>query len=184
MTDKKYVFNPKTLLFEEVKNNSYVKYVLGAIAVLLLLSMSSVVKITKVFEKVPVVIHYSEEPCDSANLCKYIQTLNLRFPKIVYQQVMLESNYLSSSLYKTQNNLLGMENATYRPTIGKNLGTRFAYYNNWKESLIDYALWQSYLTKDIKTEEEYYTFLDKVYCPEQLEENKGEKYSTRLKRIQ
>ena len=72
-----------------------------------------------------------------------------------------------------------MEYTKGRPTLGQNIGNRFARYNNWKESLADYCIWQGVMARDIRNESEYYELLDKVYCPDS-----GVLYSTRLKKIQ
>ena len=35
----------------------------------------------------------------------------------------------------------------------------YAYYNNWKESVLDYALYQAAYAKSINTEDDYYKLL-------------------------
>lgn len=177
-----YKYNSKNLSYEEIKSPRYNLY-FGIILFLMITGFSSVVKINNTVEKIPIIIKQQEQICNSTNVKNYIKTLNLKFPNIVYQQVILESNNFKSPVFKSLNNLLGMENSMNRPTIGINTGNRFTMYSNWHNCLIDYAIWQAYMTRDIDTEEDYYYFLDKVYCPSILKENKGELYSTRLKRI-
>jgi hypothetical protein len=179
---KTYRYNEQTLRFEEVK---YTFYKVGGFIILALMFMGfgSVVKINSIVEKIPVIINHNQEKCTPENVKAYIEELNLKYPDVVYQQVMLESNWLRSSLTKTHNNIICMANATLRPTLGHNVGTRFASYNNWKECLVDYAIWQAAYSKGITTKEDYYSLLDNIYCPSELEENKGPLYSTRLKSI-
>jgi beta-lactamase class D len=178
-----YQINPNTLELEivKVKRNYFSLLVLGII--LMLLGFTSGVKVKTVIEKVPVLLQPKEQECTPQNVKDFIIKMNLKFPKIVYQQVMCESAYLQSPTFKEFNNLLGMENAKSRPTVGTDVGVRWAKYDNWKQSITDYALWQASYTTKISSEEDYYTFLDEVYCSYKLKENAGERYSTRLKRI-
>lgn len=179
-----YKLNPKTLELEPAIVKVYSFKVLGLIAVcLLFLGFSSAVKVNTIVERIPVYMEHKEDPCNDETVRAYIKTLNLRFPHIIYQQVIVESQHFQSPIYRDLNNLLGMECTIGRPTLGRNIGQRFAKYNTWKESLADYAIWQSYMTREVRNEEEYYYFLDKVYCPHQLQENCGALYSTRLKQI-
>lgn len=178
-----YKINPETLKLEVVKiKRNYSNFILAGI-VLIILGFSSGVKVNNIVEKIPVILKPKEPECNSENIKAFITKLNLKFPKIVYQQAICESANFQSPAFKQLNNLMGMENAKVRPTVGTDVGTRWAKYDNWKQSLIDYALWQTYMAKDIDTEEDYYYFLDEIYCNHNLKENQGELYSTRLKKI-
>jgi len=57
-----------------------------------------------------------------------------------------------------------MKEAVVRVHTAK--GTQFshAYYDNWIESVYDYAFYQSTYLSTLKTEEEYYFYLDKSYA--------------------
>lgn len=177
-----YRRNPKTLEFEATSRYDF--KIIGLIAVcLLFLGFSSAIKVNTIVERMPVYMEHKEEPCNDETVKAYIKTLNLRFPHIVYQQTILESGHFKSPIFRDLNNLLGMEYTTGRPTLGQNIGQRFARYNSWKESIADYAIWQSYMTREVRNEEEYYYFLDKVYCPKDLEENSKALYSTLLKQV-
>ena len=178
-----YKINPETLKLELVKiKRSYSAYIITAI-ILMLLGFSSGVKVKTIVERIPVIMTTKEQECNQENVKAFIVKLNVKFPKIVYQQVMLESNSLQSPIAKELNNLVCMENARSRPTTGSDIGTRFARYDNWKQSLVDYALWQTYMARDITSEEDYYYLLDNLYCDHRLKENAGPLYSTRLKQI-
>ena len=179
-----YIFNTTTLAYEQVKKRKNFLF-LSTLVVLLVFFVlnNSIVRIKQVVEKIPVIIEQKEERCTPENIKAYLEIINVRYPDIVYKQVMLESNNLKSPLVKSHNNIICMQNSKIRPTVGIDIGTRWAKYNNWKECLIDYALWQTYMAKDIKNEEEYYALLDKVYCPSDLLENQGELYSNKLKKI-
>lgn len=175
-----YTFNTNTLEYEVARqrNRLYTFAVCGVI--FLCVGFSSAVKINTIFEKVPVIIRSEAEECNEENVKSYIAKLHLSFPEIVYQQTVLESGHYTSNVFKTMHNLTGMKVSGGRPTLGRNNGNQFAEYDNWKESLVDYALWQAAYTRDIKTSKEYYEFLDKIYC---ARDSGGTKYSTKLKQI-
>lgn len=178
-----YKFDHHTLRLEKVKRGHMIniKVVLFSLAIFLILGFSSGMKITTVLERIPVIFQKKEEvACNKKTVKAYIKRLNLRFGKIVYQQAVVESHWFNSPLFMKFNNLMGMQPSTGRPTTGVTSGERFAKYESWKESLIDYALWQASYTTDIKTEEDYYYLLDKIYCEK---DSSGFKYSDRLKQI-
>ena len=52
-----------------------------------------------------------------------------------------------------------MKPAKLRPTTSKGVLNGYAYYNNWKESVLDYALYQAAYAKSIDTEDNYYILL-------------------------
>lgn len=178
-----YKFNPHTLEYVAAKDKTRLTTLALCAVVFLIMGFSSGVKVNTVLEKVPVVLKATPEECNDANVKAYIQKLHLKFPEIVYQQAVLESQHFNSPVFKQLNNLLCMENAKTRPTTGVDVGTRFAKYNSWQESLVDYALWQACYAQNINSEEEYYYLLDKLYCNSSLAENAGPSYSSRLKQI-
>jgi uncharacterized FlgJ-related protein len=88
----------------------------------------------------------------------YIEELNIDHADIVFNQARIESGNFSSTIYKENNNMFGMKVATQRPTtsIGENRG--YAVYLNWQQSIIDYALLQSWSYKNLNRKE----YLDKL----------------------
>ena len=144
---------------------------------------TSTVKVNNIIERIPVYLEHKDEPCNEQTVKAYLKSLNVKYPHIVYQQVIVETNRFRSIMFKDRNNLLGMEYTTGRPTLGKSIGQRFAKYNNWKESLADYAIWQAAMTREVRNEDEYYELLDKVYCPSSLAENSKALYSDLLKQV-
>lgn len=105
---------------------------------------------------------YSNQPTlDSI----YNEILNLRmdYPNIVFSQVLLETGTLTSSLYKTNNNLFGMKVSGSRATTSTKIINGYKWYPHWRESLIDYALLQMAFYR-VKSEEEYFQRLGSVYA--------------------
>lgn len=96
-------------------------------------------------------------------LIRYLDSLGIMYPDIVYAQIMLETGRLTSSVYKENNNLFGMRTIGNRitPSIGSNMG--YAVYNNWRESVLDYTIYQLLYLKD-KSRDEYLDYLDRIYA--------------------
>lgn len=98
------------------------------------------------------------------NLRSYLFELNVRFPHIVYAQAVLETGNFNSKIFRENNNLFGMKYAIYRPKTSKGIRRGHSYYNNWQESVIDYALFQAAYLNHIRTEREYLNYLDLRYA--------------------
>lgn len=98
----------------------------------------------------------------------YIKSLNISHPEIVLIQAKVESGNFQSKLFIQHNNIFGMKLATKRPTtaIGKT-SSGYAIFNNWKESVIDYALYQTYSAKNL-SQDDYIQFLNKYYAEDSL----------------
>ena len=57
-----------------------------------------------------------------------------------------------------------MKVAKIRPTTSKSTENGHAYYNSWKDCVVDYAFYQSYYLSNIKTESEYFEYLKNSYA--------------------
>jgi hypothetical protein len=109
------------------------------------------------------------------NIYKYIVACGIKHPDIVYRQALLESGFCSN-LYRKANNLFGMRVARSRPTTAKGEYSGFARYDNWMESVQDYALYQAAYMRKARTREQYFNALDDSYCA-------GHGYSTKLRSL-
>jgi uncharacterized FlgJ-related protein len=134
------------------------------------------VEISKMIERVPIIIRINNEKFSEQNLRKEIKKLNLKFEDVLIKQYKLETGNGTSQVFLQNHNLFGFKNAYFRPStaIGSNLG--HAMYSEWHESVRDMALFQAQVLRNINTEEEYYQFLDQFY-------SETKDYSTRLKAI-
>lgn len=92
-----------------------------------------------------------------------IKRIGIKFPEIVFKQALLETGYFKSKLFRHNNNLFGMKHPRNRITISRGNLNGYAYYSSWKESVIDYGLWQRYNFTD-GTEVDYYNLLKNVYA--------------------
>ena len=98
------------------------------------------------------------------NLVKELKRLNVRFPHIVLAQSILETGHWESRIYQENNNLFGMKQARARATTAKGTQLGHAYYDDWKESVTDYALYQAAYLNKLRTEKKYLNYLDKNYA--------------------
>lgn len=108
--------------------------------------------------------------CDSTDinefsedkLINYIKDLNLKCPHIVLAQARLETGHYESEVFKSNNNLFGMKEARVR--CHTSTGTKYGHakYDDWRQSVIDYALYQSSYFYDVKNEKQYLKRLNKM----------------------
>lgn len=108
-------------------------------------------------------------------LVEEIKRLNVKYPHIVMAQSIIETGNFSSRIFKENHNLFGMKKATIR--INTALGTQYghAYYDNWRESVYDYAFYQCRYLSDIRSEKDYYNYLSSTYA------EAGDGYVTTIK---
>ena len=89
---------------------------------------------------------FSEE-----KLRHFILELNIKFPHIVLAQAKLESGHFKSKMFLTNNNFFGMKVARKRPTTNKGEQYGHAYYESWKDCVVDYAFYQAAYLNNLKT---------------------------------
>jgi uncharacterized FlgJ-related protein len=88
----------------------------------------------------------------------------IMYPEIAYAQAVLESGAFRSKLAKVNKNLFGMRMPKYRNTTATGKKHGYATYKNWKQSVADYKLWQSYLFKKKQmTVGDFKRYLNRVY---------------------
>lgn len=114
---------------------------------------------------------FSEE-----RLIEEINKMNFQRPSIILAQAKLETGHFKSKLFKENHNLFGMKKPWSRATTALGEKNGHAYYHNWRDSLIDYALYQSRYVKAGITETEYLTQLNDTYATDPS-------YHVKLKRI-
>lgn len=89
--------------------------------------------------------------------------MNLKYPTIVFSQVIIETDSLTSGYYLNNHNLFGMHQSGSRATVSREMQGKLKYYNSWEESLIDYALLQMAFYRTL-TKEEYLSKLQRTYA--------------------
>ena len=111
-----------------------------------------------------VILDITEDQFTQGQLVEELKRLNVRYPYIVLAQSILETGYWESRIYQENNNLFGMKQARARATTAKGTQLGHAYYDNWKESVTDYALYQAAYLNKLRTESKYLKYLDKNYA--------------------
>jgi len=102
----------------------------------------------------------------------YLLEIRAKHPRVILAQCKLESNNYKSSLFLSNNNLVGMKVSSQRTSF--NIGDRNGYqkYDNWYQCLNDYVLWGMTHNYDKFTESEYITYLNKIYAEDNSYEQK------------
>lgn len=97
-------------------------------------------------------------------LVTMLKDLNVRFPYIVVAQARLETGGYKSRIFRENNNLFGMKQATVRVNTASGTQHNHAYYDTWRESVYDYAFYQTRYLSGAKTESEYMYVLGQSYA--------------------
>lgn len=106
-----------------------------------------------------------------------IKKYNWRFPEVVLAQFILESTEFNSGLVKRNNNISGMKVAKQRVSIARaHHSNSYALYDNYKECIVDRALYEASYLRSIKSEESYIKALDNHYAEDG-------KYAYKLKKV-
>jgi len=105
-----------------------------------------------------------------------IKRLNIKYPHIVMAQSIVETGHWNSGIFKENHNLFGMKQANIRINTAKGTNRNHAYYENWQESLYDYAFYQCRYMSGVRSEEAYFLALDASYA------EAGSDYSKLLKK--
>lgn len=165
-----YKYDEKTLNYEKITGKWIILVVtllLMSIAITSVFTMKGLNDVRFISEETKAVILREADKRNvfsREDLKAYILELNVRFPHIVLAQAELETGGFKSNIFKENNNLFGMKVATRRPTTNKGEENGHAYYENWRESVVDYAFYSAQYLSKIKTEEEYLEYLRQSYA--------------------
>ena len=105
-----------------------------------------------------------------------VRKLNFKFPYIVYAQALLETGEFKSKMFVENHNLFGMKEANKRINTARGTQNEHAYYNNWENSLIDYALYSATYLYSLDNEDDYLNYLGQYYAEDQ-------QYVSKLKEV-
>ena len=173
-----YKFNKETLLFEKSKISNKIIVVTGLfIGISIALGFTSYPKnLIDLSQEDKLIIIREYNEFSENRLISKITELNFKFPHIILAQAKLESGHFKSTIFLENNNMFGMKEAKLRSNLAKGTNRGHAYYENWQESVIDYALYYSTYLYKIKTEGEYFEYLRQNYAEDPT-------YVQRLKQI-
>jgi uncharacterized FlgJ-related protein len=127
-----------------------------------------------------------EAPADTVSVLQELTKYEVVCPKVVLAQVKIESGNFTSSLFRKTNNMIGMRYPFKRKTKASGIYipskdtviygsqvdlkkysrySHYAVYNNWKDCVADYKLWQE---SNFNISRHYITFLGNVYAEDPL----------------
>lgn len=162
-----YLFDKKTLEYKKITSKT-VWILLGAIITFsIFISATTIHKLDNVkfvSQETRAIILKEHNEFSREKLKEYVLELNIRYPHIVLAQAEIETGGFTSKIFKENHNLFGMRQATVRPTTCKGTECGHAYYNTWRESVLDYAMYSASYLKDIHTEKQYLEYLGQNYA--------------------
>lgn len=111
--------------------------------------------------------HNNESDSIDYNIHDSISNMIIQFrilyPDIVYKQAVIESGNFKSDIFINNNNPFGMRMPQNRATTALYSKKGYAYYNNIRDGVIDYALFQNYIIRQ-RTRDEYLNYLQRNYA--------------------
>ncbi len=121
------------------------------------------------------IIEEGEDVFTPKKLERMLEDLNVLHPEIVIAQSKIETGNYTSNIFIENNNLFGMKEAVVRAHTAKGTQYGHAYYKNWRESVYDYALYQSSYLFGLKTRGQYLSYISKSYAQDPTYTNKIKK---------
>jgi flagellum-specific peptidoglycan hydrolase FlgJ len=163
-----YKLNPTSLTFEKVNMFKHrFKLATYTIGLSLIVSLathfwtkSHIVESLTEYEKVLLVQEANKFSQEKFVL--KLKELNFKYPHIVMAQAMLETGSFKSVVFKQNNNLFGMKEATSRLNLCKGTEHGHASYSTWEDSVLDYALWCTSYANKANSESEYFQILNSL----------------------
>jgi uncharacterized FlgJ-related protein len=111
------------------------------------------------------IIYDATDPYTETKAKEYLTQLKVRYVNVALAQLKLESGSATSKVFRENNNLFGMKPAEKRPTTALGSKNNHAYYSHWRQSIIDYALWQAYVMNadNISDENSWVNYINRHY---------------------
>ncbi len=162
-----FIFDKNQLVHRKVTNKAILLAILGVVVFSTYLSifMSTQVYRTKILtEEARLIVMREENVFSKEKLKEYILQLNIKFPQIVLAQAELESGNFTSPIFKENHNFFGMKCAKLRPTTNKGENKGHAYFDTWRDCVVDYAFYSATYLNDIRSEAEYLDYLRQNYA--------------------
>ena len=174
---KIYKYNQSTLQYEPIPHLSKI---LKGLAIFLLLfgfiGATSEKEDNYIITAEDVLLVNSQNEFTEDKFISMLDEINLPYPHITLAQAKLETGNFTSKIFTENHNSFGQKEAKVRINLARGTQYGHAYYNNWEESILDYAFWYSTYASKCKSEEEFYQLLDKIYAEDEL-------YSKKLKNM-
>ena len=161
-----YIYDKKHLIHRRVSLFKMSGIILTAIAVTSAISYYTGRKdsVKGLTEYETVLLLKQSDEFSKDKFVKMLKDLNVKFPHIVMAQSMIETGHFKSSIFLENHNLFGMKEAKQRITTAGGTARNHAFYNHWRESVYDYAFYQSSYLKKVRSEAEYFQYLGASYA--------------------
>lgn len=165
-----YNYDKNSLKYRKVTFKWFIWFtllILTAIATTSFITYKNVNKVENINEETRAIIireASANNVFSKDNLKAYLLELNVKYPHIVLAQSELETANYTSTIFRENNNLFGIKLATRRASTAKGTDNNHAYYEHWKQSVVDYAFLQSTFILKIHNEDEYFEYLRKYYA--------------------
>lgn len=164
-----YTYCEDSLVFKQIKTSSYFK--IGTVFLIMFASASYIAykiglqnSIQNLTSEERIVLINERDSFSKEKMATMLNDLNVKFPWIPMAQSMIETGQWKSEVFLENNNLFGMREAKSRITTSIGTNLNHAEYNSWRESVYDYAFYQSRYLGNIKSESEYYQYLAASYA--------------------
>ena len=162
-----YKFDKETLNYKRVTGKiALLIFAVGCLVsgLMALLTINKINDVKYISQETKNIILKERDEFTKEKLKAYIIELNIKYPHIVMAQAQIESGNFKSQIFRINRNCFGMKVATKRPTTNKGQENDHAYYNSWRESVQDYAMFVAAYLNDIRTEKEYFEYLKQNYA--------------------
>ena len=123
-----------------------------------------------------IILIQEEDTFSEYKLIEMMGDLNIKYPWIPLAQSMVETGHFKSDIFIENHNLFGMKQARRRVTTAEGTNRGHAYYSTWRESVYDYAFYQSRYLGKISDEDSYYQYIAASYAEDTS-------YVTKLKQV-
>ncbi len=173
---KIYKYNKRSLKYDNVSVKTYVIILVACLA----LSFTGVYLVNKpspildkpISEEQKLIIIKEFNKFSEDKLIEKLKELNVKFPYIVLAQAKVETGNFTSKIFREGNNLFGMKEAKMRATTAKGTENNHACYENWTQSVYDYALYQCRYLSALSNDEQYFQYLEQNYAEDPSYVNK------------
>jgi uncharacterized FlgJ-related protein len=106
----------------------------------------------------------AEMPFNTANMLKIMDEIGIEYPDIVMAQAKIETAHFTSKIFRENHNLFGMKLPRQRSTTAIGEQYNHAEYTSWRQSVIDYKIWQDRVLIKVKSKRAYLKYLSKYYA--------------------
>jgi len=106
----------------------------------------------------------AELPFSPSNVLATMNEIGILYPDIVMAQAKIETGHFTSKVFRENNNLFGMKLPRQRSTTAIGEQYNHAEYTSWRQSVIDYKLWQDEVLTKVKSRRAYLRYLHENYA--------------------